>query len=279
MERQFVKMHGLGNDFVVFDGRKNSITLNPQQAAAIADRRLGVGCDQILIIENDTKADIKMVIFNSDGSTATACGNGSRCVADLIMGEQKTDKITINTKGGIIKAVRTADGMIAVDMGLVRLGWDEIPLRHEGDTLSIDLGAIDLGGGDLPPAICVNVGNPHAVHIVDDAEKIDLAGIGAKLENHPIFPERANIEFISLMAKDTIRVRVWERGSGITRACGTGACAAAVAACRGNITGREVAVHLDGGVLKILWNDDNHVIMTGPAALSFEGRLDIENLR
>ena len=274
MERQFVKMHGLGNDFVVFDGRKNSIALNPQQAAAIADRRLGVGCDQILIIENDAKADIKMVIFNSDGSTAAACGNGSRCVADLIMGEQKTDKITINTKGGIIEAVRTADGMIAVDMGLVRLGWDEIPLRHEIDTL-----AIDLDCDDLPPAICVNVGNPHAVHIVDDAEKIDLAGIGAKLENHPIFPERANIEFISMMAKDTIRVRVWERGSGITRACGTGACAAAVAACRGNITGREVAVHLDGGVLKILWNDDNHVIMTGPAALSFEGRLDIENLR
>ena len=274
MERQFVKMHGLGNDFVVFDGRKNSIALNPQQAAAIADRRLGVGCDQLLIIENDTKADIKMVIFNSDGSTATACGNGSRCVADLIMTEQKTDKITINTKGGIIEAVRAPNDMIAVDMGLVRLDWGDIPLRHETDTL-----AIDLEYGDLPPAIGVNVGNPHAVHIVDDAEKIDLAGIGRQLENHPIFPERANIEFISLIAKDTIRVRVWERGSGITRACGTGACAAAVAACRGNITGREVLAQLDGGVLKILWNDDNHVIMTGPAALSFEGRLDIENLR
>ncbi|MCE2516898.1 MAG: diaminopimelate epimerase [Alphaproteobacteria bacterium] len=269
MELNFVKMNGIGNDFIVLDARARAIELSSRQAAYLADRHFGIGCDQILIIAPSDVADIKMIILNSDASVAAACGNGSRCVADLVMTETGADQLTIETLGGVISARRWGD-RIAIDMGMARVDWAEIPLAHAADTM-----AIPLGDDDLPPAIGVNMGNPHAVHIVDDAEAVDLARIGPRLETHPIFPDRANIEFISLMAKDTIRMRVWERGSGITIACGTGACASAVAAARAGLTGRKVAVHLDGGVLEINWRDDGGVTMTGPSSLVFTGAITL----
>lgn len=277
MQLNFVKMNGIGNDFVVLDARDQVIDLTSAQARYIADRHFGIGCDQILIIAPSAHADIKMLILNSDGSEAAACGNGSRCVADLVMAEQNITVLSMDTLGGIIHAER--DGTdIAIDMGPARLDWADIPLATAQDTAALDLAAHldpDLGLDDLPPAIAVNMGNPHAVHIVDDADAIDLAHIGPHLEHHPIFPDRANIEFISTIAPDEIRMRVWERGSGITIACGTGACAAAVAAARAGITSRRVNVHLDGGVLNIHWRDDGGVTMTGPSSYVFDGVIDL----
>lgn len=279
MQVEFVKMQGIGNDFVVLDARPGGaaagLDLTKDQARHIADRHFGIGCDQILIIAPSSVADITMHIMNSDGSMAAACGNGSRCVADLVMAETGTDTISMETKGGVINARRNGD-LVAIDMGPAKYDWADIPLAHAMDTMNINLGNIDLGQDDLPPAIGVNMGNPHAVHIVDNAEAIDLAAIGPVLEHHPIFPDRANIEFISLIAENHIRMRVWERGSGITIACGTGACAAAVAAARQGLTGRHVEVTLDGGTLDIDWQDNGHVIMTGPSEISFHGVISLD---
>ena len=279
MQVEFVKMQGIGNDFVVLDARPGGsaagLDLTPAQARHIADRHFGIGCDQILIIAPSQDADITMHIMNSDGSMAAACGNGSRCVADLVMAETGADTLSMDTKGGIINAWRHHDQalgqLVSIDMGAAKCDWAAIPLAHAMDTM-----AIDLGQDHLPPAIGVNMGNPHAVHIVDDAEAIDLAGLGPVLEHHPLFPDRANIEFISLMAKDHIRMRVWERGSGITIACGTGACASAVAAARAGLTGRQVKVQLDGGVLAIDWQDNGHIMMTGPSETSFHGVITLD---
>ena len=279
MQIEFVKMQGIGNDFVVLDARPGGsaagLDLTPAQARHIADRHFGIGCDQILIIAPSQDADITMHIMNSDGSMAAACGNGSRCVADLVMAETGADTLSMDTKGGIINAWRHEDQalghLVSIDMGAAKYDWADIPLAYAMDTM-----AIDLGQDHLPPAIGVNMGNPHAVHIVDDAEAIDLAGLGPVLEHHPLFPDRANIEFISLMAKDHIRMRVWERGSGITIACGTGACASAVAAARAGLTGRQVKVQLDGGVLAIDWQDNGHVMMTGPSETSFHGVITLD---
>ena len=274
MQVEFVKMQGIGNDFVVLDARPGGsaagFDLTEDQARHIADRHFGIGCDQILIIAPSSVADITMHILNSDGSMAAACGNGSRCVADLVMAETGTDTISMETKGGVINARRNGD-LVSIDMGPAKCDWADIPLAHAMDTI-----AIDLGQDDLPHAIGVNMGNPHAVHIVDDAEAIDLAAIGPVLEHAPIFPDRANIEFISLIAENHIRMRVWERGSGITIACGTGACAAAVAAARQGLTGRQVHVTLDGGTLEIDWQDNGHVIMTGPSEISFHGVISLD---
>jgi len=277
MELDFVKMHGIGNDFVVLDARPGGsaagLILSQDQARHLADRHFGIGCDQILIIASAdaAEADITMLILNSDGSEAKACGNGSRCVADLVMAETDADELAISTKGGMIHARRLGDD-VSIDMGIAKLDWADIPLAQAMDTM-----AVDLGRPNLPPAITVNMGNPHAVHIVDDAEAIDLAAIGPILEHHEFFPERANIEFISRLDQDVIRMRVWERGSGITIACGTGACASAVAAARAGLTGRQVEVVLDGGRLSIDWREDGHVIMTGPSTISFYGRIDLDD--
>jgi len=277
MERSFVKMHGLGNDFVIFDARDEPLTLNTDQTAMIADRRLGVGCDQILVIRESDMADIGLVILNSDGSEAAACGNGSRCVADLVMRQTGAQELTMDTKGGVIRAWREED-LVTIDMGPARLEWQDIPLREPGDTACVDLG---LEG--LPPAVCVNMGNPHAVHFVDDAEKIDLPAIGPVAEHHRLFPDRANIEIVSGLGENRLRMRVWERGVGITRACGTGACAVAVAAALTGRTGHDVEVVLDGGSLGITWQEDGpragHVFMRGPTAKVFEGRMILSEKR
>jgi diaminopimelate epimerase len=265
----FIKMHGLGNDFVVLDGRRDAIALDPAWLRAVADRRTGIGCDQIIVMEPpDAGADARIAIRNADGGPAEACGNGARCVATLLMAETGRNRVVIDSDGGRLDCSAAEDGQITVDMGEARCDWRDIPLAREADTLALDLGEPGLG-----PAVGVNVGNPHAVFFVADAEAIDIEGLGPRLEHSALFPERTNVEFAQVIDDSHIRMRVWERGVGLTRACGTGACATAVAAARRGLTGRSAEVALDGGALHIEWRDDGHVLMTGPAAESFRGTL------
>jgi diaminopimelate epimerase len=267
----FTKMHGLGNDFVVLDARKAPLALNAAQARAIADRHRGVGCDQLIVIEPSANrlADVFMRIRNADGGEVAACGNASRCVASLLMGEKAADHVVIETAAGLLDIEAADNGLITVDMGLVRLDWRDIPLARPMDT-----GRLDLVAGPLKDPVAVNVGNPHAVFFVDDAAAVPLAVLGPKIERDSLFPERTNVEVAQVLNPREIRVRVWERGVGITQACGTGACAAAVAAHRRGLAERRVTIHLDGGPLVIEWLKDDHVLMTGPVATSFTGILD-----
>ena len=270
MSIPFVKQHGLGNDFVVIDARPGLISLSAAAVRAIADRRLGVGCDQLIVIEppRSTGTDAFMRIRNADGGEVGACGNASRCVAARLMAERGSAHICIETIAGMLDCTAAAGGAVTVDMGRARLDWSEIPLAAPCDTLHVPVAL-----GPLADPVAVNVGNPHAVFFVPDAEAVDLAALGPPLEHHTLFPEQANIEVVHRLGPDRLRMRVWERGVGITRACGTGACAAAVAACRRNVTGGSVEVVLDGGSLHIAWRDDGHVLMTGPVATSFTGEL------
>ncbi len=266
----FIKMHGLGNDFVVLDARDGRLVIGPEEARAIGNRRTGVGFDQLLILEpaRDSMADVFMRIRNPDGSEAGACGNGTRCVAARVMGETGTDHLVIETIAGLLDAEATGDGRVRVDMGPARLDWREIPLGSAVDTLHIP-----VGSGPLQDPVGVNMGNPHAIFFVDDAEKVDLHIHGPVLERHEMFPDRANIGVVQVLDESHIRYRVWERGAGITQACGSGACAAAVAANRRGLTGKQVSLQLDGGVLDIEWLPDGHVMMTGPVATAFTGML------
>jgi diaminopimelate epimerase len=267
----FIKMHGLGNDFVVIDARARKLALDETTVRVIADRHLGVGCDQLLVLEKPKTrgADVFMRIRNADGSEAEVCGNGARCVADLVMREKGKDRITIETVAGLLEANAAGEQRVGVDMGQPRLAWREIPLARDCDTLNVPLSL-----GPLVVPVCTSMGNPHATFFVDDAEAIDLAALGPRLEHDPIFPERANIGIVQVLSLERLRFRVWERGAGITIACGTGACAALVAAARRGLTGRKAEVVLDGGTLEIEWRADGHVLMTGAVAVSFHGTLD-----
>jgi diaminopimelate epimerase len=267
----FIKMHGLGNDFVVIDGRARAFLMTPDRARSIADRHAGVGCDQVIVIEppQNGRAQAFMRIHNADGGEVEACGNGARCVAAFLMQEADRGEVCIETQAGLISAENAGPGLVGIDMGPARLDWRKIPLARPMDTLHLDL-TLEA----LSDAVAVNVGNPHAVFFVPDAEAVDLPRLGPPLERDPLFPERANIEVVSVIERDRLRMRVWERGVGITRACGTGACATAVAAARRNLTGRAVEVVLDGGVLAIEWRRDGHVHMSGPVAWSFSGSFD-----
>jgi diaminopimelate epimerase len=269
-ELSFIKMHGLGNDFVVVDARGGDVALDSARVRAIADRRLGVGCDQLLEIRppQTAKADAFMRIWNADGGEVAACGNGARCVAAFLMAESGDAEVVIETAAGLLGAEAAGAGRIAVDMGEARIEWDEIPLAREMDTL-----ALDISLGELSAPVALNMGNPHAVFFVSDAEAVDLAALGPQLETDALFPERANIGVAEVRGAAEIRLRVWERGVGLTSACGTGACAALVAAARRGLTGRSATVTLDGGDLEIEWLDDNHLRMTGPVATSFMGLL------
>lgn len=271
-------MHGLQNDFVVLDKRgeaaSNFPKLDEKTIRHIAHRKYGVGCDQLIVIENprDKAADIFMRIYNSDGSEVSACGNATRCVAGEIMREKEKTHIVIETMAGLLDCDDKGNGKVAVDMGAAKLDWREIPLKDAADTNSVDLKMFDL-----PPASCASMGNPHAVFFVDDLQKIDIAAIGPALERHAQFPERCNIEFAQILNPRQIRMRVWERGAGITSACGTGACATLVAAVRRNlIPERKAEIILDGGSLDIEWLRDGHVIMTGAWERSFIGIVDIK---
>jgi diaminopimelate epimerase len=267
----FRKMHGLGNDFVVLDQRRDPYPIDAQRARALADRHTGIGCDQLLLIEppRNRLAQVFMRIFNPDGSEAQACGNGTRCVARLIAAETGKNVFLIETVAGLLDTTVDATGTATVDMGMPLLSWHDIPLSREADTLRVK-----LRRGALSDPVCTNMGNPHATFFVDDAEAIDLETLGPLLEHDALFPERANIGVATVRDPQIIRLRVWERGVGVTRACGSGACAALVSAHRRGLTGNRATVTLDGGTLEIGWPDDRHVLMTGPATMSFEGTFD-----
>lgn len=267
----FLKMHGLGNDFVVLDARRKPLALNAGQVRAIADRRTGVGCDQLIVIEPPAAAlaDAFMRIRNADGGEVAACGNASRCVASLLMAEKNTEHVIIETAAGLLDAESRGDGLVSVDMGRVSFDWRDIPLSKPADTLHLDVSA-----GPLRDGVAVNVGNPHAVYFIADAAAVPLEAVGPIIENHTMFPERTNVEVAEVLGPERIRLRVWERGVGVTRACGSGACATLVAAARRGLTGRNAEVVLDGGRLSIEWLKDDHVLMTGPVATSFTGTLD-----
>jgi diaminopimelate epimerase len=267
----FRKMHGLGNDFVVLDQRRDPHPIDAAAARALADRHTGIGFDQLLLLEppHDARAQVFMRIRNPDGSEAEACGNGTRCVASLMAAETGLDRLTIETAAGLLPATIDSAGIATVAMGEPRFDWRDIPLSRAMDTLHVD-----LRRGPLADAVCTNMGNPHATFFADDAEAIDLAALGPSLEHDPLFPQRANIGVVELRDRKTIRFRVWERAAGITRACGSGACAAMVAAHRRGLVDERVTVRLDGGDLEITWPGEGSVLMAGPATLSFEGTFD-----
>ena len=264
-------MHGLGNDFVVVDARGEPFAPDDRVARHIADRHTGIGCDQLIVIEKprNGRADAFMRIHNADGGEVAACGNATRCVAQLLMTESGLDHVSIETAAGRLEAARADRGRIAVDMGPARTEWRDIPLARAMDTerLPIEL-------GPLKEPVAVSMGNPHMVFFVDDADAVDLATLGPVLEHNALFPERANVGVATVLAPDRVRLRVWERGAGLTRACGSGACAAIVAAHRRGLSGRRAAVALDGGELSIEWLPNGHVTMTGPAAIAFTGIMD-----
>jgi len=267
----FIKMHGLGNDFVIIDGRDSGFSLSRNAVCAISDRRQGVGCDQFIIMEppQTALADVFMRIYNTDGSESGACGNATRCVASLLMSEKATSHVIVETISGMLDCENIGGGLYSVDMGPAHLDWRDLPLSRAIDTENLKIEA-----GPLKNPVGVNVGNPHAVFMVDNAEGIDLTVFGPMVEHDKLFPERTNVEAVQILARDRIRMRVWERGAGITQACGSGACAALVATARRGLTDRKADVVLDGGTLHIEWMPDNNVLMTGPVATSFVGNID-----
>lgn len=258
----FRKMHGLGNDFVVVDERGAAPRVTAALARAIADRHRGVGFDQLAVISDTPDADLHLTFWNSDGSTAAACGNATRCIARLVMDQTGKSALTITTARGTLQAVDAGNGLTSVNMGQPQLDWYEIPLAEQMDTLHLPI--------DGSPA-ATGMGNPHCTFFVDDAEAVDLATRGALIEHHPLFPQRTNVQFASLIGPDHLRMRVWERGVGVTLASGSSSCAVAVAAARRGLTGRKVTITLDGGDLAIDWRDDG-VWMTGATAYVFDGQ-------
>ena len=264
MRVPFTKMHGLGNDFVVLDGRQTALAITSTLAAALADRKTGIGCDQVIVLVPSSTADLGMRIFNADGGEVESCGNASRAVG-MMLGEAAR----IETLGGIVTS-EPQPGGATVDMGKPRFEWQDIPLAYGMDTL-----AMPVGWENLENPSAVNVGNPHVVFFVDDCDAVDLARLGPLIERDPLFPERINVNVASLVGPNLLRLRVWERGTGLTRACGTGACATAVAAIRRGMTGREVSVTLPGGTLSIGWPMGGQVRMSGPASESFRGSFEM----
>ena len=283
MSINFRKMHGLGNDFVIFDARVKDIALTPAQVRKIADRKRGVGCDQLIVLEvsESFMETTFMRIYNPDGSQAEACGNATRCVADMMMREEGVDQVVLETVVGALNCSRSdskdSKGQVTVQMGEPKFKWNEIPLSMECDTLHLPY-PIEAGAPNDP--VAVSMGNPHCVFFVDGSvDDLGDEGVkkyGKRYETDPLFPNKTNVEFVEVLAPDHLRMRVWERGAGITDACGSGACAVAVAAIRRGITKRKMTVTLDGGDLIIDWpSDDAQVAMTGPVAYSFEGQIKI----
>ncbi|GGA36953.1 diaminopimelate epimerase [Pelagibacterium lentulum] len=274
--RAYLKMNGLGNDFVVLDARAEAIALGREQVRAIADRTTGIGCDQLIVMEADSVAgvDVFMRIYNAEGGEVDACGNATRCIAGYVAAEMGKDNITIRTNAGLL--IGRVDGdSVSVDMGVPRLEWDQIPLSEPfADTTGIELQVGPIDAPVLHTPSVVNVGNPHAIFWVDDLDAHDLERFGPLLENHPLFPQRANITLAQVLSPERIRVKVWERGAGLTLACGTAACATGVAAVRKGLSGRKVTIELPGGPLDIEWREsDNHIIMTGPWTLDGNGEI------
>ncbi|HEU4968743.1 diaminopimelate epimerase [Sphingomonas sp.] len=264
MRFAFHKMHGLGNDFVVIDARAEDVAVTPARARAIADRQTGIGCDQLILLEQSERADLSMRIFNADGSEVEQCGNALRCVAQL------TGARRIDTAGGLVEAEPAAAG-ITIDMGAPRFGWEEIPLAY-----ALDTAALPVGWEGLEQATAVNVGNPHIVFFVPALDAVDLERLGPIIEQDPLFPERINVNLAEVTGPSSLWLRVWERGAGLTRACGTGACATAVAAIRRGLVSAPVTVSLPGGDLSIGWAPGDSIRMTGPATHVFTGEAELE---
>ncbi|MGV6810707.1 MAG: diaminopimelate epimerase [Brevirhabdus sp.] len=250
----FMKMHGLGNDFVVIDNRAYSHVVTSGQITAIAHRRMGMGFDQLAMIEPSTDADARLVFYNADGSMSAACGNATRCVARHLMDESGVDSLVLETERGLLPCVDAGGGLTSVNMGAPLTDWKSVPLAQEIDTLHLPI------EGD---PVATGMGNPHCTFFVDDAETVALETLGPEIEHHPLFPERTNVQFASVIGPDHMRMRVWERGTGVTLASGSSSCATAVAAARRGLTGRNVTIELDGGQIRIDWREDG-VWMTGP---------------
>ena len=259
----FMKMHGLGNDFVVVDGRARVIDMTPALAAALADRHRGVGFDQLAVITEGGNADAHLTFYNADGSLSAACGNATRCIARHIMDETGQATLRLTTDRGVLLAEDAGGGLTSVNMGAPQLDWAEIPLAREMDTLHLPI------EGD---PVATGMGNPHCTFFVADAGAVDLAAFGPEHEHHPLYPERTNVQVAQVIGPDRIRMRVWERGTGITLASGSSSCATAVAAARRGLTGRRVEIVLDGGTLVVDWREDG-VWMTGGTAHVFDGVL------
>ncbi|MEM8730070.1 MAG: diaminopimelate epimerase [Pseudomonadota bacterium] len=264
----FMKMHGLGNDFVVVDGRARKVSMTEALAAALADRHRGVGFDQLAVLSSTTEADVHLTFYNADGTLSAACGNATRCIARKLMDETGQSSLRLTTDRGLLLAEDRGAGRTAVNMGHPQLRWDEIPLAREIDSLHLPM------DGD---PVATGMGNPHCTFFVAEAENVDLATFGPAHEHHPFFPERTNVQVAQIVGPDRIRMRVWERGTGITLASGSSSCATAVAAARRGLTGREVEIQLDGGVIDVAWRDDG-VWMTGSTAHVFDGVLTADFL-
>ncbi len=255
---KFIKMHGLGNDFVILDHRDGRQALTASQIQHICDRHMGVGCDQLVVLHNSDQADVKALFFNGDGSESGACGNATRCVADLVMAESGADECRVETLSGVMPCRKLGSLRVEVNMGAPKFDARSFDVVIEG----------------LAAPVLVDMGNPHAVYFVDDVAAIDLHVVGPQIENNAFFPERTNVEIVQVISPSSLRQRTWERGAGETLACGSGACAVAVAAVQRGLAGREVEIALDGGVLNMHWReDDDHILMTGPVAYVFEGEL------
>ncbi|MBC7519817.1 MAG: diaminopimelate epimerase [Sandarakinorhabdus sp.] len=267
--RPFLKMHGLGNDFVVFDARENPLAMTGPLARALADRHTGIGCDQLILVERGSAPGaVRARFWNHDGSVSGACGNGSRAVASLVGGD-----MTIETDGGALAASADGGGAV-VDMGVPNFAWESVPLAYAMDTASLP-----LAWDELANPVAVSVGNPHAVFFVADPWVVPLETLGPVIENDTVFPERVNVGVASLPSRDRMVLRVWERGAGLTRACGTGAVAAVAAAQRRGLADARVKVSLPGGDLTIERRADGHLLMSGPATLAYSGMIDLDNFQ
>ena len=264
----FTKMHGAGNDFIVIDLREHPVLLSESEIATMSDRHKGIGCDQIVLIDFPRfDSDIRFRFLNSDGSESGACGNGTRCAASKIMREENRQTLSIETLAKVVNADLRPDGSVTVDMGLPETEWRKIPLAYEVNTLHLPIKL-----GPLIDATGVNIGNPHCVFFVEDAESIDIEYYGPIVASHRLFPENTNVEFVSKLPDGRLRMRVWERGVGITLACGTGVCATVESASlRGIINGRSADIIVDGGLLSANWREDGHIFLNGPVATSFYG--------
>ncbi len=271
----FLKMHGTGNDFVLLDGRTRGVNLNTEQVMRLANRHLGIGCDQLLVLGHSATADAAMAIYNADGSEISTCGNATRCVADFLMKERGATEASIETKAGIRKGWRAEDGGVTVNMGSPRVEWRDIPLSESRNTLHLG-----IEEGLLADPVAVSMGNPHMIFFVRDLAHIKMAEWGAKLEHHKLFPERVNVSAVQVVSETHLKMQVWERGTGITLACGSAACAAVVAGVRRDVCARRATVELAGGSLTVDWQlpqgeGNGDVLMSGPVAYVFEGMIGI----
>ncbi len=270
MPLSFIKMHGLGNDFVVFDARADSIRLTEKQLTGIAARRTGIGCDQVIVMEKANKGDVFMRIYNADGGEVQSCGNATRCIAWVIMEETGKDKVAVETGAGLLACERAGEKMIRVDMGEPKFAWQDIPLAKESDTMNLPIFADGLSN----PA-AVSMGNPHMVFVAPVIDTVNLKDLGSRLEHHPLFPERVNVSVAQVVDKHTVKLRVWERGAGITLACGTAACAALAVLNRRGLVDEAARIMLPGGALDIVWDKNtNRIFMTGAVETSFSGTVN-----